>query len=81
MSTMTEQHPSFSAIGTHLDEEMEIAALAHRYYDEEGHPEGRAKEHWERARREMMPRSVNPIPERKPTRAEMLTEEMMHLDL
>jgi hypothetical protein len=27
----------------------EIAALAQRYYDEEGQPEGRAEEHWTRA--------------------------------
>ena len=27
----------------------EIAALAQRYYDEEGQPEGKAEEHWTRA--------------------------------
>ena len=26
-----------------------IAALAHRFYEEEGCPEGRAEEHWQRA--------------------------------
>ena len=27
----------------------EIAALAQRYYDDEGQPEGKAEEHWTRA--------------------------------
>ena len=33
--------------------EADIAALAHRYYEEEGHPEGKAEEHWARAEREI----------------------------
>ena len=33
--------------------EQEIARLAHRYYEEEGRPEGRAEEHWLRAEREI----------------------------
>lgn len=33
--------------------EAEIARLAHRYYEEEGRPEGRAEEHWLRAEREI----------------------------
>ena len=30
----------------------EIARLAHRYYEEEGRPDGRADEHWLRAEQE-----------------------------
>jgi hypothetical protein len=48
---MNADHPSVSAVGSHLDEE--IAQLAHRYYEEEGKPEGRAHEHWLRAEREL----------------------------
>lgn len=33
--------------------ETDIAALAHRYYEEEGHPEGKAEEHWARAVQEL----------------------------
>jgi hypothetical protein len=29
--------------------EDDVARLAYRYYEEEGHPEGRAEEHWHRA--------------------------------
>ena len=39
-TAMIEQHPSVSAVGSHLDELTKIAALAQRYYEEEGHPEG-----------------------------------------
>ncbi len=54
---MNEQHPSISAVGAHLDEE--IAKLARRYYDEEGQPEGRAEEHWLRAERELREQNAN----------------------
>ena len=37
----------------HSDEEAEIAALAYRFYCEEGCPEGKADEHWTRAEREV----------------------------
>jgi hypothetical protein len=30
---MTEEHPSWSAVGAFLDEQTEIAALAQRYYE------------------------------------------------
>lgn len=44
--------------------EEEIARLAHQYYQEEGRPEGRAKEHWERAEGEIRKQSsVGPGPE------------------
>jgi len=48
---MTDETPSNSTPGANLDEE--IARLAHRYYEEEGRPEGRAEEHWLRAEREI----------------------------
>jgi Protein of unknown function (DUF2934) len=35
------------------DFERDIAALAHRYWEEEGYPEDRAVQHWERAEREI----------------------------
>lgn len=31
------------------DDETEIAVLAYQYYEEEGRPEGRSREHWARA--------------------------------
>jgi Protein of unknown function (DUF2934) len=79
---MTELHPSSSAIGTHLDETVEIAALAHRYYEEEGCPEGRSLEHWTRAEREYRAAYNAPAPatsETRTTQAGIKTEEMMHL--
>jgi len=36
-----------------LEKEQKIRARAHRIWDEEGRPEGKAKEHWERARAEI----------------------------
>lgn len=33
--------------------DTDIAALAHRYYEEEGRPEGKAQEHWMRALQEL----------------------------
>lgn len=77
---MNEFHPSESAIGQHMDEQTEIAALAQRYYEEEGRPEGRAVEHWLRAEREVRRRySVQPQAT-SPTEADVRTEEAMHLD-
>ena len=38
------------------DFEREIAALAHRYWQEEGYPQDRAVQHWERAERELRQR-------------------------
>ena len=37
--------------------EEEIARLAHHYYEEEGRPEGRDKEHWARAEEEICKKS------------------------
>jgi Protein of unknown function (DUF2934) len=54
---MTEQISSTSAVGSYLDEEAEIAALAYRFYEEEGRPEGRASDHWLRAEREFRERA------------------------
>lgn len=48
---MPDEPASNSPDGANLDEE--IARLAHRYYEEEGRPEGRAEEHWLRAEREI----------------------------
>jgi hypothetical protein len=42
-----------SPAGSYVDEEDEIAALAYRFYEEEGRPEGRASDHWLRAEREL----------------------------
>ena len=80
---MTEEHPSVSAVGSHLDEEIEIAALAHRYYEEEGCQEGRSLEHWLRAEREFHDRHFSgpaPVPTAQPTETDIGTEEQMHLD-
>ena len=76
------EHPSVSAVGSHLDELTEIAALAQRYYEEEGRPEGRAMEHWLRAERELHAHSAapRPAPERPPSESDLQTEEAMHLD-
>jgi hypothetical protein len=35
------------------NQEAEIARLAYRYYEEEGRPEGKAEEHWQRAEMEI----------------------------
>jgi len=48
-----EQHPSTSAVGLHIEEE--IARLAYRFYEEEGRPDGRAEEHWRRAAEDLRP--------------------------
>ena len=50
---MPEQHLSISAVGSHLDEQAEIATLAYRYYEEEGYPEGGAARTWLRAEQEV----------------------------
>jgi hypothetical protein len=77
---MKEQHPSFSAIGVLLDDEMETAALAKHYYEEEGRPEGHAAEHWQRAEQELHPQAHAAAPEHPATRKETAVEEAMHLD-
>lgn len=78
---MNEFHPSTSAVGSHMDEQMEIAALAQRFYEEEGRPEGRAQEHWMRAEREFH-RRTSPVQEESLTSdSDYRTEEAMHLDL
>ena len=78
---MSEQHVSVSAVGSHFDEQVEIAALAHRYYEEEGCPENRALEHWQRAEQEI--RRQHSHPEHKseahPTSEDGRVEEAMHL--
>jgi Protein of unknown function (DUF2934) len=62
-SPMTEDSSS-STDRSYVDQEAEIAALAYRFYEEEGRPEGRASDHWLRAEREIrkesQPASLNP---------------------
>ena len=50
---MAEESLLSSPIRVHSDEEAEIAALAYRFYCEEGCPEGKAHEHWRRAEQEV----------------------------
>ncbi len=50
---MSEESLPSSPIRVHSDEEAEIAALAYRFYCEEGCPEGKAHEHWLRAEQEV----------------------------
>jgi hypothetical protein len=78
---MPEQHVSVSAVGRHFDEEVEIAALAHQYYEEEGRPENRALEHWQRAEREIHRRHsmAEQKSEPHPTPEDERVEEAMHL--
>jgi hypothetical protein len=61
---MTEEDPSSSAEQSYVDQEAEIAALAYRFYEEEGRPEGMASDHWLRAEREIRthsrPAKLNP---------------------
>lgn len=83
ITTMKLQYPSVSAVGEHFDEEVEIAARAHHYYEEEGRPEGRALEHWMRASEEV--HGAAPPPDSKagetpPSGADVQTEELMHRD-
>lgn len=79
---MPEEHVSISAVGRHFDEEVEIAALAYRYYEEEGRPLGRALEHWQRAEREFRERHrlTELRSEPHPTPEDERVEEAMHLD-
>ena len=49
----SEDVPSFTGLGSHFDEEVEIAILAQRYYREEGCPGDRALDHWLRAEGEV----------------------------
>ena len=54
---MSEEGLPSSPIRVHSDEEAEIAALAYRFYCEEGCPVGKANEHWLRAEREVRGRA------------------------
>ena len=54
---MTEEDSSGSAERSYVDQEAEIAALAYRFYEEEGRPEGRSSDHWLRAEREIWTQS------------------------
>jgi len=76
---MNEIHPSESAVGTHMDHLTEVAALAQRYYEEEGRPEGRSMEHWLRAERELQPHFAEHASAAPPTGEDPRTEEAMHL--
>ena len=50
---MPEEFVPLSALARHVEYENEVAALARRFYEEEGCPEGRAAEHWVRAEAEV----------------------------
>jgi hypothetical protein len=76
------QRPTVSAVGANLDERVEIAALAHRYYEEEGRLDGRDREHWLRAEQEVRIRNSVPPPGPKPsplTAKDRVTEQEMLL--
>jgi hypothetical protein len=66
---MTEDSSS-STDRSYVDQEAEIAALAYRFYEEEGRPEGRASDHWLRAEREI--RKEGPLFSLNPTQAEQV---------
>lgn len=57
-----ENHISVSALAQHFEYETQVAALAQRYYEEEGCPEGRALDHWLRAEEEVRRRSRHADP-------------------
>ena len=65
---MTEEDPSSSTEQSYVDQEAEIAALAYRFYEEEGRPEGKASDHWLRAEREI--RTQSEPAKMNPTQAE-----------
>lgn len=73
-----EYHAPESGVAVHFEEELEISALAHRYYEEEGRPEGRAREHWERAEREVHSRRSG-VPQTVADPGVEPGEEAMHL--
>jgi len=79
---MIDLHPSESAIGSHLDEEFEIAALERRLADREDLPGGPAENRL-RAEREF--HSLLGLPKQEvqetPTANDLRVEEMMHLDM
>lgn len=57
------------AVAQHFEYEVEVAALARQYYEEEGRPEGRSIDHWLRAEREIRRRMAAPpagLPARNP---------------
>lgn len=70
---MTELHTSHSAVSQRFEEE--VAAVAQRYYEDEGRPEGRATDHWLRAEQEVRARQATP-----PNEVDRQIEEAMHLD-
>ena len=67
---MTEEDPSSSTEQSYVDQEAEIAALAYRFYEEEGRPEGKASDHWLRAEREI--RTPSEPAKMNPTQAEQV---------
>lgn len=79
---MIDLHPSESAIGSHLDEEFEIAALEKRLAEREDLPGGPVENRL-RAEREFHSLLGQPKPriEETPTANDIRVEEMMHLDM
>jgi len=46
----------------HTPATEDITALAHKIWEEEGKPEGKAEEHWLRAEKELSQRSQTQVP-------------------
>jgi len=55
-----------------LNEREQIAIIAHRIYEEEGSPDGRAEEHWARAERVVHEQRMGVEPSREGVSAEAL---------
>jgi hypothetical protein len=66
---MSEESLPSSPITVHSDEEAEVAALAYRFYCQEGCPEGKAHEHWLRAEQEVRPKAPAANSESSPAEA------------
>ncbi len=55
------------AEGGYVPSDAEIAIVAHRFYEQEGRPDGKAEEHWARAKQELQQlRSTQPALESSP---------------
>jgi hypothetical protein len=78
---MSEDPSPYSAVAQHFEYEVEVAALARQYYEEEGRPEGRSLDHWLRAEREIRRRmGISKAPDSVPDSQHPEVEEAMHLD-
>lgn len=50
---MSEDLASIASAARHFEYQLRIAVLAHRFYEEENCPDGRALDHWLRAEQEV----------------------------